>query len=179
MDPERLAVKLGVVGDNRFSFLQFDIRAAGGFVSDAKIFLKVYGARDVHDIYAFNDNSCKEGTITWNIKPTFTTILDSRTIGVEVESEGTYIHFDVTTHINNLVAANAQFASFAIAASATSYDLLIKYFSKEAASADRPKLEVTFTPSGVGDEEQTPSTMTSAEPSLAGLLSCRLQSQLG
>lgn len=44
-NPERLDVKLGVVGVNRFSFLQFDIRGINGFVSDANIFLKVYGAR--------------------------------------------------------------------------------------------------------------------------------------
>lgn len=150
-NPIRLDVKLGdpKLNHNRRSFLQFDLRDIDGVVTKASIFLKVYGARSVpvlHNLHAVSDDSWDEKEINWNNMPNLGPILDSQTIPIEPIAEGNYFEYDVTSYVNSKVSQGKSVASFAVAADPSMWDLLIKYYSKEADSSDRPRFEVTYIP---------------------------------
>lgn len=143
-DPDILLVKIAATNYNRRAYLKFDLRGVNGTVSDAKIRLKVKGlnAGAKNSLRPVDDNSWDEDEITWNNKPGFGSSLGTK----DVPATGEWIEWDITSHVNSLVAANETYASFVIVSNTAASNLLAKYYSSEASSADRPELEVTFTP---------------------------------
>ncbi|WP_309384198.1 DUF7594 domain-containing protein [Cerasicoccus frondis] len=143
-DPDILLVKIAATDYNRRAYLRFDLRGVNGTVSDAKLRLKVKGlnAGAKNSLRPVDDDTWDEDEITWNNKPAFGSSLGTK----DVPAVGEWIEWDITSHINTMVANDEVYASFVIVSNTGAYNLLAKYYSSEASTADRPELEVTFSP---------------------------------
>jgi len=156
-----------VTGDNRHTFLKFDVSAISMPVSSAILRLWGYtsgAGRSVDTaIYALDSNSWSAATATWNL-PGATIIGNSLVNAASPEVQSVPVDFDVTGYINaNLQASEISFG--VVAESGTS---VYKYYSIDAAVGLTPVLEIdslTTCPAGsptvapVGPPTFPPSTL--------------------
>ena len=130
------ALRVRDSGSNKeiHSFLKFTVSGISGTVSSVKLKLRVEG-KDIEDcsVYAVNDTSWSEGTVTWNTKPSMGSSLDS----VTNVSSGSWVEFDVSGHIDTN-------GTFSLGLKTNTNKAGRDWYSEESASD--PVLEVIYQP---------------------------------
>jgi len=138
-----LVTKKNTSGVNRESFLRFDLSSLTGTVQSAKIKLVptyVGSLITMNRADSITDNTWGEATLIWNNRPSAGTLLaswSSMSVGIPVE-------FDVTTLVNNALAADKKISIRIYSPTNVGSAGDIIYGSKEQTTAtNRPQLIIT------------------------------------
>ncbi|WKN45699.1 CBM96 family carbohydrate-binding protein [Tunicatimonas pelagia] len=131
-------------GENlqRRIFLQFNVSELEP-VERATLRLRVARTgNSEHTVYAVEDDTWQENSITWNNQPEYTAALANESVA----NEGRWTDFDLTEYVQQEQAGDGVL-SLAIWTSSTA---LVEYFSKEAAEGNEPRLLVEAGTTDIG-----------------------------
>lgn len=122
-------------GNDRQSFLRFDVGGVGGTISSAV--LRLYGKLDDNrntnvpvSAYAVANTAWLESAITWNNKPAAGALLQTATVA---DSVARYYNWDITSYVQGEQAAGRPLISLALLAG-TATSPRITWNSKETGS---------------------------------------------
>jgi fibronectin type 3 domain-containing protein len=125
------------------SFLTFPVSAGGAIASAQLKIYKLNGAADTETVYGISPGSWTELGVTWNNQPS---LVGATTVGtLSVTTANQYYTVDVTSYVQQQIAAGATSVSFAITSSATGQ---IPYLAREYGS-NGPQLVLNVTASTV------------------------------
>lgn len=126
----------------RDGYFKFDFNSYSGTVSNATITLKpIIAAMSgiQNEVALVSDNTWTEGAITWNTKPSSSTVLGTYTIVA-----GTPITINVTSQVQAAMSTGKKLSIRVYSTSAVNSNGNVSFASSESiASTDRPKLTIT------------------------------------
>ena len=121
------------------AFLTFPVSAGGAITSAVLKIYKYTGAADTQTVYGISPSSWTESGITWNTQPSLTGATTVGTLSVTTANQ--YYTLDVTSYVQQQIAAGATSVSFAITSAATGQ---IPYYARENGS-NTPQLVLNVT----------------------------------
>ncbi|GAA3571400.1 hypothetical protein GCM10022395_21130 [Snuella lapsa] len=140
-----LEVKNDVEGYARQTYLKFDLSSIDRKIISAKLQLVPKLGTDpdngvIHDVKFVSNDNWSETSITWNNKPSASTLLDSQT----VQKTGTAISWDVTVQAESERLGDG-YLSIQLSSNSNTY---INYGSRES-GGNKPKLILKFASANV------------------------------